>query len=150
MSSPPDPELRIAALDEIRQAALDRLFRADKSSGRREARKRRRKEPKEGDLVLPRRFSTDQYHGRKLEPRWDGPYCLADIAFRGRSGRLFDLYSGRMVQVRAPGLKKRCHLDDLKVFSPRRSKGEDKGVEIIKFLDQKGIKAQYGPISLDK
>ena len=88
-------------------------------------------EPKEGDLVLLRRFSTDQYHGRKLEPRWEGPYRLADVAFHGRSGRVLDLHSGRVVRVRASGLKERRHLDDLKVFTPRRSKGEDKGTEII-------------------
>lgn len=88
-------------------------------------------EPKEGDLVLLRRFSTDQYHGRKLEPRWEGPYRFADVAFHGRSGRVLDLHSGRVVRMRASGLKERCHLDDLKVFTPRRSKGEDKGTEII-------------------
>jgi len=64
-----DPELRVATIDEIRQTALDRLFRANKSITRREARKRRWAEPKEGDLVLLRRFGTDQHHGRKLEPR---------------------------------------------------------------------------------
>lgn len=59
----------MAMLDKIRQTALDRMFKVNKSIVRREARKRRWKEPKEGDLVLLRRFSTDQYHGRRLEPR---------------------------------------------------------------------------------
>ena len=111
-------------------------------------RRRRWKEPKEGDLVLLRRFATDQYHGRKLERRWEGPYRLADVAFHGRSGRLLDLYSGKVVRVRASGLRERCHLDDLKVFLPRRSKGEDTGVEIVGFLDEKGIRMQYGEIDL--
>ena len=44
----PGPELRIASLDEIRQTALDRVFNANKSIIRREALKRRWKEPKEG------------------------------------------------------------------------------------------------------
>ena len=85
-------------------------------------RRRRGKEPKGGDLVLLRRFATDQDHGRKLEPRWEGPYWLADVAFYGRSGR--------------------CHLDDLKVFMLRRSRGEDTGVDVVKFLDERGIRMQ--------
>ena len=50
--------------------------------------------------------------------------------------------------MRASGLKERCHLDDLKVFIPRRSKGEDQGLEVIRFMDEKGIEARYGPVSL--
>ena len=133
---PSDPELRVATLDEVRQTALNRLFQANKSLVRREMRRRRWKEPKEGDLVLLRRFATDQYHSRKLEPWW------------GRSGRLLDLYSGKVLRVRASGLTERCHLDDLKVFTPRRSGGEDTGVEIVRFLDEKGIRMQYGEIDL--
>ena len=101
-----DPELRVATLDEICQTALNRLFQANKSLLRREMRRRRLKEPKEGDLVLLRRFATDLYHGRKLEPRWEGPYWLADVAFHGRSGRLLDLYSGKVVRVRASGVER--------------------------------------------
>ena len=97
-----------------------------------------------------RSFATDQYHGRKLEPRWEGPYRLADVSFRGRSGRLLDLYTNNVVRVRASGLKERCHLDDLKVFTPRRLKGEDKAVGIIGFQDEKGIRAQYGHIDLGR
>ena len=138
----------MAALDEVRRTALERLFRANKSLVRREVRKKRWGEPKEGDLVLLRRFATDQYHGRKLEPRWEGPYRLADVAFHGRSGRLLDLYTGKVVRIKASGLKERCHLDDLKVFVPRRSRGEDMGVDIVKFLDEKGIRRQYGEIDL--
>ena len=63
-----DPELRVATLDEVRQTALDCLFKSNRSIIRREARKKRWGEPKDGDLVLLRRFAADQYHGRKLEP----------------------------------------------------------------------------------
>ena len=84
-----------------------------------------------------------------MEPQWEGPYRLSDVAHRGRSGRLVDLCSGKVVRVRDSGLKERCHLDDLKVFVPRRSKGEDQGLEVIRFMDEKGnIKARYGPVSL--
>ena len=71
-----------------------------------------------------------------------------DVSFNGRSGRLLDLYANKVVRVRASGPKERCHLDDLKVFTPQRSKGEDTGVEIIRFLEEKGIRAQYGQIDL--
>lgn len=40
--------------------------------------------------------------------------------------------------MRASGLKERCHLDDLKDFVPRRSKGVDRGLDVIKFLDEEG------------
>lgn len=52
------------------------------------------------------------------------------------------------MRIRTSRLRERCHLDDLRVFTPRRSNGVDKGVEILKFLGEKGIKAQYGSISL--
>ena len=80
----------------------------------------------------------DQYRGRKLEPRWEGPYRLSDVAHHGHSVRLVDLYSEKAVRVRASGLKERCHLDDLKDF-PRRSKGCDGDMDVIKVLDEKGI-----------
>ena len=124
------------------------MFKANRIILRREARKRRWQQPKEGDLVLLRRFATDQHHGRKLEPRWEGPYRLSDVAYHGQSGRLEDLHTGKVVRVRASGLKERCHLGDLKVFMPRRSKGKDSGMNVWKFLDEKKIKAQYGPIAL--
>ena len=41
-----DPELRVATLDEIRQVALDRIFKASKSLVRREARKDDGKSPR--------------------------------------------------------------------------------------------------------
>ena len=116
-----DPELRVASLDEIRQTALDRMLNANRSILRREARKRRWQEPKDGDLVLLRRFSAEKHHGRKLEPQWEGPYRLADVAYHGRSGRLLDIHTNKVVRVRASGLKERCHLDDLKVFKIGRA-----------------------------
>ena len=54
------------------------------------------------------------------------------------------------MRVRASGLMERCHLDDLKVFTPRRAKGKDNGMEVLKFMDEQGIKAQYGPIALQE
>ena len=44
--------------------------------------------------------------------------------------------------MRACGFKEHCYLDDLKAFTPRRSKGEDAGVEIVKLLDEKRVVVQ--------
>ena len=41
-------------------------------------------------------------------------------------------------------------MDDLKVFMPRRSRSEDIGVDIVKFLDEKGIRRQYDEIDLTR
>ena len=92
--------------------------------------------------MLLRRFMADKHHGRKLEPQWEGPYKLADITHHGRSRRLLDIHTGKVVRVQASGLRERCHLDDIKVFTPRRSRGIDSGVEVLSFLDEKAIKAQ--------
>ena len=103
-----DPELRVASLDAIRQTALDRMLNANRSILRRVVRKRRWQEPKDGDLVVLQRFSAEKHHGRKLEPQWEGPYRLADVAYHGRSGRLLDIHTNKVVRVRASGLKERC------------------------------------------
>ena len=55
----PGPGLRLVALGDIRPVALNRLFKANKSIIHREARKRREKGPRKGDLVLLQRFSTN-------------------------------------------------------------------------------------------
>ena len=130
--------------------SLDQMLNANRSILRREARKRRWQEPKNGNLVLLRRFSAEKHHRQKLEPQWEGLYRLADVAYYGRSGRLLDIHTNKVVRVRASGLRERCHLDDLKVFTPRRAKGKDNGMEVLKFMDERGIKAQYGPIALQE
>ena len=102
-------------LEAARQRFLDRFNRteAGRDSGRCEA-------PRNGDLVLLRRAALDNRRDKKLEPRWEGPFRLNDVAHHGRSGRLFDLSTGQLVKTKVSGLKDRVHLDDLRVFVPRR------------------------------
>lgn len=78
--------------------------------------------PKEGDLVLLRRFQTDKQHDHKFDPRWEGPYILTDVSWHGRTGRVKDLHTGQIARVRKSGLRERIHLDDLKVFIPREDR----------------------------
>ena len=45
---------------------------------------------------------------------------MDDVAHHGRSGRLFSLSTGELVKTKVSGLKDWVHLDDLRVFVPRR------------------------------
>ena len=70
-------------------------------------------------MVLLRRFEIEKHHGMKLEPQWEGPYRLVQMAYHGRSGRLQDLQTGDIVRVKKGGLRERVHVNDLKLFCPR-------------------------------
>ena len=75
---------RLARIDDIRQRAASGVV---EEAQRREERQRPmcHAPPKDGDLVLLRRFLLDQRRGSKLEPRWEGPYVLSDLAWHGKS-----------------------------------------------------------------
>jgi hypothetical protein len=73
----------------------------------------------EGDLVLLRRFEVVKHHGLKLEPLWEGPYELCEMAYQSRSGRLRDITTQEIVKTRKGGLKERVHVNDLKLFNRR-------------------------------
>jgi hypothetical protein len=73
--------------------------------------------------VLLRRTALNNHRNKKLEPRWEGPFRLDRVAHHGRSGRLYDLVTGQLVKTKASGLKDRVHLDDLRVFVPRKKEG---------------------------
>ena len=73
----------------------------------------------EGDIVLLRRFDVEKHHGMKLEPQWKGPYRPVQMAWHSRSGRLQDIQTGDLVRVKKGGLKKRVHVNHLKLFCPR-------------------------------
>ncbi|KAI9884385.1 MAG: Platinum sensitivity protein [Watsoniomyces obsoletus] len=98
---------RLAQLDERRNNAIDARIT--------DAAKRRQedswKAPKKGDLVLPRRLELDTQRGRKLEPRWEGPYVLSHINYHGRSGVLSAVHEQKIVG--------RYHINDMKLFVPR-------------------------------
>lgn len=115
-------ETRLALLEEIQSHARDRLFESHAKLVESAGLKTRWTSPKEGDLVLLRRFELDAQRGRKLEARWEGPFILVDVAHHGLSGRLKDINTGKIVRVRQSGTKERCHIDDLRVFVPRESK----------------------------
>ena len=89
--------------------------------------------PKDGDLVLLRRFLLDQRRGSKLEPRWEGPYVLSDLAWHGKSGGLRDFNTGEVVRVKKGALCDRVHLNDLKVYLRRRIEAEV-GVTMVDIL----------------
>jgi hypothetical protein len=88
--------------------------------------------PCAGDLVLLRRFLLDQRHGNKLEPRWEGPYLLGDLAWHKKSGRLYDINTRELVKVKKGALKDRVHLNDLKLYLTRRTE-EANLVDLVEY-----------------
>jgi transposase InsO family protein len=99
---------RLANLDELRELAMGRKIREAKKT--QEKSTKTRESPKEGDLVLLKRLALSNQRGRKLEPRWEGPYKLVRLSHHGQSGHLESLHEQATVG--------RYHLNDLKVFVP--------------------------------
>jgi len=125
---------RLLRLDHIRAEAATRMAsQAEKREGNQ--RPARFTPPKEGDLVLLRRFLLDQRRGNKLEAGWEGPYILADLSWHGKSGRLLDVNTRELVRVKKGALRNRVHLNDLKVYLQRGAKtAEDvKTVGILEY-----------------
>ena len=69
------------------------------------------KAPKAGDLVLVRDIQKDKQHSRKLDTNWLGPRLLVEVAPRGVSGYVKELYGDAT---------KKYHLNDLKVYCERQ------------------------------
>jgi len=90
--------------------------------------------PKDGDLVLLRRFILNQRRGNKLEARWEGPYILSDLAWHGKSRRLRDLNTGEVVRVKKRALHDGVHLNDLKVYVKQKEE-EEEGVTLVDLLE---------------
>ena len=138
-------EVRLAGHDEIiestRQRYLARFLSQQGKKGRFPA-------PKDGYLVLLRRAALDNRYDKKLQARWEGPFRLGDIAHHGRSGRLYELVTGRLVKIKQADFKDRIHLNDLRVYvSGVRSQEEEvMGVGGVKCdrLDWKGEGAEDG------
>ena len=124
---------RLARIDDIRQQAASEVVDEAQRCEERQ-RPMRHAPPKDGDLVLLRRFLLDQRRGSKLEPRWEGPYVLSDLAWHGKSGRLRDFNTGEVVRVKKGALRDRIHLNDLKVYLQRRIEAEV-GVTIVDILE---------------
>ena len=109
--------LTLTSLDENREIARERIVAV---AQRKEAKELEREmvgvELREGDLVLLRRFNVVKHHGLKLESQCEGPYRLVEMSYHQRSGRLQDLEMGDIVKVQHGGLRKRVHVNDLKLF----------------------------------
>ena len=97
---------RDESIESTRQRYLTRFVSQQTKKGRLPA-------PKEGELVLLHRAALDNRYDKKLEARWEGPFCLGNIAHHSQSERLFDLITGRLVRTKQAGLKDRIHLDNL-------------------------------------
>jgi hypothetical protein len=107
--------LRLAILDEKRERAGERLTRT--ADAVEEASEGAWTALHEGDLVLLRKFRK----GSKLEPLWEGPYRLVDLAYHSKSGRLQDITTGEIVQVKSGGLQESIHVNDMKLYAVRDS-----------------------------
>ena len=125
---------RLVRLDHIRAEAATKIT-AQAEKREENQRPARYTPPKAGDLVLLRRFLLDQRKGNKLEARWEGPYILSDISWHGKSGRLLDINTKQLVRVKKGALRNRVHLNDLKIYLPRRTEmADDVGmVDILEY-----------------
>jgi hypothetical protein len=137
-------DIHLATRDEdvetVRQRYLSRFVKHQGKEGRFPA-------PKEGDLVLLRRANLDTRFDKKFDARWEGPFRLKDLAHHGRSGRLYDILTDRLVKTKQAGLKDRVHLDDLRVYIPREQQLEQAEVakmELVRWeeMDWEGEKAE--------
>jgi len=145
--------------EELAQPQIERLTRIDHIRGeaaiqmtevaeRREAQQKpvRHTPPKEGELVLLRRFLLDQCRGSKLEPRWEGPYVLSDLAYHGKTGRLLDINTGKVVRVKKGALRDRVHLNDLKIYLQRNDEevADIEEVDILEYEKDKAARQRMG------
>lgn len=104
-------ELRLATLDEMRNKFTEARFKKnrrilDKGDPRGQL-------PEVGDLVMLRRSALDNQHGRKLEPRNEGPYFVKKVAQHGQSAWLYSTHDDSLIG--------KYHLNDIWVFCPRDS-----------------------------
>ena len=58
---------------------------------------------------------------------------MSDISWYGKSGRLLDIYTRQLVPVKRGALRNRVHLNDLKLYLPRRTDWAG-NVEMIQIL----------------
>ena len=72
-------------------------------------------------MVLLRQFLIHQRKGNKFEVRWDGLYILSDISGHSKSGRLLDINTKQLVPVKRGALRHQVHLNDLKLYLPRKT-----------------------------
>jgi len=123
---------RLARIDEQRALAGEEIIlNADERM--RNQKTPRFEPPKDGDLVLLLRFILDQRRGSKLEPGWEGPYRFSDLAWYGKSGRLYDINTHELVRVKKGGLKDCLHLNDLKLYLTRPATVEANMLDLLDY-----------------
>jgi len=70
---------------------------------------------------------------------------LSNLAQHGRSGRLYNLTTSKLVKIKQADLKDRIHLDDLRVYVLREwtgAEGAEVGSVLCDQLDWKGEGAE--------
>lgn len=132
-------DLRMAQIAEMRELTRERVLQYQEEQEATYS-KARYAQPQLGDLVLLRRFIVDKERGRKLEPRWEGPYLLSRIAKEGVSGYLQDMKTGKV--------KGRYGFDAMKVYVPREAK-ETEVVELDKILPEACVGWYKGRRAID-
>ena len=99
-------EIKMAALEEIRDTAIKRRMHQQEAVANKDT--AIWKLPHLGDLVCLRAHALDTQKGKKLQPRWLGPYKLVKISKNGRSDIVHDIHTEQTVG--------RYHLNHLKVY----------------------------------
>lgn len=104
-------DVQLAKLDEWRTLAAQRQLEQHQRDITR-SKSTRWSRPEAGDLVLLRQYALDTQKGRKLEPRWQGPYKVQSQTRNGQSLNLTDLQSDQSIG--------RHHVDNCKVYWLRK------------------------------
>lgn len=100
--------------------------------------------------MLLRRLELHNQKGRKLEPRWEGPYILEKVMYHQRSGILNSLRENNLVG--------KYHLNDMKKFVGRSDRTEetdqrwrtmakdaqDQGEQLEKIIEKQNEKGTEG------
>ena len=109
----------LSLLEERRLEAVENTIEEERRRERdfKKDRQGARQSPGKGDLVLLRRFAVDKDKGKKLEPKWEGPYLVQRLARSKVSALLDDIHTGKH--------KGRYSLDSLKVYVLRADAKQD-------------------------
>lgn len=105
---------RLAALDEMRNMSLEKRFRAQQLVA---SKFEDGLPPIEGDLVLVRRLAQIKHGQNPLGTKWEGPLRVAKVAKHGKS-----LW---VIPLSAEEPKRKFHMNDVKIFIPRKECAED-------------------------